>query len=104
MLQLLEEFNDLVPEKLHAELLSTLAIQHNIDLHPSTSLPNIPHYRMSPKRHDIWKAMGDDLLEKKFGASQPELMCCANIVGSQKGWFLSNVYRQQGYQQDYYEI
>lgn len=66
MLQLLEEFNDLVPEELHVKLPYLRAIQHNIDLHLGASLPNLTHYRMIPKEHDILKIMVDDLLEKNL--------------------------------------
>lgn len=38
---------------------------HNIDLTPRASLPNLPHYQMNPKEHDILQDVIDDLVPKK---------------------------------------
>ena len=49
-------------------------IQHNIILHHGVTLPNLPHYRMSPQEHDILKGMVDELLTKNM--IRPSLSPC----------------------------
>lgn len=73
--ELLKEFQDLSPAELPSELPPMCAIQHNIDLHLGATLPNLPHYSISPQEHDVLKGMVDELLAKNL--IRPSLSPCA---------------------------
>nr|XP_024926556.1 uncharacterized protein LOC112490622 [Ziziphus jujuba var. spinosa] len=72
---LLEEYSDLSQTDLSNELPPLRDLQHNIDLLSDASLPNLPHYRMSPKEHAILQGIVDDLLPKNL--VHPSLSSCA---------------------------
>ena len=48
LIPLMTEFMDVIPEDLHPLLPPKRDIEHAIDLIPSSNLPNLPYYRMSP--------------------------------------------------------
>lgn len=58
----LSEFCHLAPVELPDHLPSMRTIQLRIDLVPKESLPNLPHYKMSPLEHAILQESMNDLL------------------------------------------
>lgn len=88
---LLKEFSDLSPDELPSELPPMREIQHQIELIPSSNMPNLPHYRSSLQEHEILQGIVDDLQKKKTSVREPKPICCACTVSVRKIWFDKDV-------------
>jgi hypothetical protein len=63
---LLEEFQDIMPHEVPNQLPPKTEVQHVIDLIPGSTLPNLPHYRMSPTENEELSRQIQQLLDKRF--------------------------------------
>lgn len=62
MQPLLKEFSDMVSD----DPPNSLPPMHHINLMPESSLPNLPHYQLSPPKVEILRQKIEELLKKRF--------------------------------------
>lgn len=72
--ELLKQFSDVAPRELPKQLLPLHSLQHQIDFIPGSVLPNLPHYRTSPKDHESLQDIIENLLKQQF--IQPSVSPC----------------------------
>ncbi|PKU72440.1 RNA-directed DNA polymerase [Dendrobium catenatum] len=72
---ILDRYKEVWPAELPNELPPLRNLQHQIDLQPGANLPNLPHYKMSPREHAALQSIVEDLLSKQL--IQPSLSPCA---------------------------
>ncbi|RVW65387.1 hypothetical protein CK203_022204 [Vitis vinifera] len=63
---MLEEFQDTMLCEVSNQLSQMREVQHDIDLIPGSTLPNLPHYRMSPAENEVLSRKIQQLLDKGF--------------------------------------
>lgn len=62
----MRKFEKIMPNDLLDGLPSMRDIQYHINLILGASLPNLTHYRMSPKDHEIFQGKVKDLIKKEM--------------------------------------
>lgn len=89
VLEILEDFKELIVDELPNDLPPMRDIQHQMDLYPGCGLPNLPHYHRSPKENKILREQIEDLLKKWLG--EYESMCSSCSISPYKGKSVEDV-------------
>jgi hypothetical protein len=86
--KLLEEFADIVVDKLPRSLPPIRSVSHHIDLIPGASLPNKAAYRLTPRENEEVKRQVQDLLDKGLVREILSLCVVPTVLSLKKdgGW------------------
>jgi hypothetical protein len=63
---MLEEFWDIMSDEIPNQLPPIREVQHAIDMIPGSTLPNLPHYRISPTENEELSQQIQQSLDKGF--------------------------------------
>jgi hypothetical protein len=63
---IIKKFQDIMPDEMPHQLPPMRGVQHAVDLIPGLSLPNLPHYRMSPTENEELNRQVQQLLDRGF--------------------------------------
>lgn len=89
--ELIKKFGNIFLEEIQVGLPSLRDVQHHIDLVPCATIPNLPHYRMSPKKDEVLILQVEELLkEKHFKKAIEILRRCQLYAHSKKCEFNLN--------------
>jgi hypothetical protein len=75
---IIKKFQDIMPDEMPHQLPPMRGVQHAVDLIPGLSLPNLPHYRMSPTENEELNRQVQQLLDRGF--IRESLSPCAILV------------------------
>jgi hypothetical protein len=82
---LLQEFQEVIPDKLPDESPLMHDIQHKIDLILGASLLNLPHYRMRQKKKGDLKRKNRRIVEERDDSRELKSMRCPCFINTKDG-------------------
>ena len=88
---LLQEFAEIFPEELPHGLPPLRGIEHQIDLLPSSSIPNRPAYRTSPEEAKEIQRQVEELLQRGFVRESLSPCSSSYHLGSKERWDMAHV-------------